>query len=268
MQAAEVVTDETPGKFVAVDPKYRPSAIETILERALVSNDVSLERLEKLYQLKREYDADQARNAFTEDMAAFKAEPVIIEKDREVDFTSQKGRTHYWHASIGNIVQKLVPALAKHGFSHRWDQKTDGGLITITCILTHRQGHSERYTLTAKPDESGNKNSIQAINSTCTYLQRYTLLGVTGYATSDQPDDDGGSAELSEAVANAQAKKEALINEWKKALLETKTPADLQRVKRDLVTACAGADMVPEQLMAVYTQRVSEMQDEALRGKK
>ena len=37
---------------------------------------------------------------------------------------------------------------------------------------------------------TGSKNAIQAIGSTVSYLCRYTLLCVTGLATSD-PDDDG-----------------------------------------------------------------------------
>ena len=45
----------------------------------------------------------------------------------------------------------------------------------MTCVVSHRLGHSEENTLTAGRDESGNKNNIQAVGSTITYLQRYTL---------------------------------------------------------------------------------------------
>src|SRR5690606_5500273 len=38
-------------------------------------------------------------------------------------------------------------------------------------------------------DSSGSKNAIQAIGSTLTYLQRYTLIQALGLAASD--DDDG-----------------------------------------------------------------------------
>jgi hypothetical protein len=52
-------------------------------------------------------------------------------------------------------------------------------------------GHSELTKMTAPSDTSGQKNSIQAIASTITYLQRYTLLAATGLTTKDMPDDDG-----------------------------------------------------------------------------
>ena len=43
------------------------------------------------------------------------------------------------------------------------------------------------------PDDSGGKNPIQSIGSTITYLERYTILALTGLATKEQ-DDDGKSA--------------------------------------------------------------------------
>jgi hypothetical protein len=50
-------------------------------------------------------------------------------------------------------------------------------------------GHSEETTLSAPSDTTGSKNPIQAIGSTITYLERYTLLALTGLATYDQDDD-------------------------------------------------------------------------------
>ena len=47
-------------------------------------------------------------------------------------------------------------------------------------------------SLSAPPDSSGSKNSIQAIASTLTYLQRYTLLSITGLAASEADDDGRG----------------------------------------------------------------------------
>lgn len=249
-----------------IDPKFRAGGdramapIDRILEIALTAEKVDLSQLERLYEFKRKYDADQAKNAFVAAMAKFKAEPVYIEKDKHVDFTSSKGRTSYWHASIGNVVNQLVPALAKHGFSHRWDHRQENGNIVVTCILTHEQGHSESYTMAATPDVSGNKNSIQAISSTGTYLQRYSLLGVTGYATVDQPDDDGASAELTPEQIEAREKQAAINKEWERSFNEADTPAALAALQRDLVKQCGGPDMVPEELKGAYAARLRELQ--------
>jgi ERF superfamily len=63
----------------------------------------------------------------------------------------------------------------------------------VTCILTHQMGHSEETTLAGAPDNSGSKNSIQAIGSTVTYLERYTLLAATGLAAANGDNDGQGA---------------------------------------------------------------------------
>ena len=52
---------------------------------------------------------------------------------------------------------------------------------------------SHVITMAAGPDGSGGKNAIQAIGSTVSYLERYTLLAATGLATEDQDDDGRGA---------------------------------------------------------------------------
>ena len=46
--------------------------------------------------------------------------------------------------------------------------------------------------MSAAPDTSGSKNSIQALGSAQTYLQRYTLYAILGLASGDA-DNDGNS---------------------------------------------------------------------------
>jgi len=151
--------------------------------------------IRELMVLQREWDADNARKSYVAAMSRFKAEPLKIEKDKRVSFTTAKGKTEYSHATIGNVVSVINAALGRHGFSHRWDTvQLDGGRITVKCTITHSDGHSESTELTASPDDSGTKNNIQAVASTISYLQRYTLLAATGMATTDQEDDDGAHA--------------------------------------------------------------------------
>lgn len=148
-------------------------------------------QIEKFMDLQMKWEADQARKAFVSDMAEFKKNPPRITKDKQVAFNG----TSYMHATLGNVTGAIVEGLARHGFSHRWDTVQDGAQIVVTCILTHKQGHSERTTLSAGRDDSGKKNNIQQMASTVTYLQRYTLLSATGVATNDQEDDDGAGSQ-------------------------------------------------------------------------
>ena len=157
-----------------------------------VEKGASVEQLERLMALQERYEANEAKKEFVAAMTRFKENPKIIEKNATVDFTSAKGRTHYKHATLANVCDVIGPALSEVGISHRWEtEQLEGGMIRVTCILTHARGHSEKVFLQAGRDESGNKNNIQAVGSTVTYLQRYTLLAATGMAVADQRDDDG-----------------------------------------------------------------------------
>ena len=163
-----------------------------------IERGADMEQLEKLLNLQERWEAGEARKAFVAAKAAFKAEPVKIEKNKRVRYSTGKGETEYDHATLDHVANAVGPALGKHGLTYSWKtDQGDGGVIRVTCILTHELGHSEQVTLSGSPDNSGGKNNIQAVGSTVTYLQRYTLLSILGMAASDQDDDDGaGHGEL------------------------------------------------------------------------
>ena len=163
------------------------------LVQVAVQRGDNLEYVRELMQLEREWKADRAREAYIRAMSAFKAEPLKLTKDKHVQFTTSRGVTEYNHATLAQVVDAVVASLSRHGLSHRWETQQEANKITVTCVITHELGHSERTTLFAAPDDSGGKNSIQAIGSTVSYLQRYTLMAATGLAARDM-DNDGRSA--------------------------------------------------------------------------
>jgi len=150
--------------------------------------------LEKLMDLQERWEANKAKKAYVHAMTLFKqAAPAVLAKDGVVDFTSSKGRTHYTHATLGGVIQQITALMGQHGLSVSWSTEQENGNVTVSCHITHEQGHSESVTLSGPPDNTGNKNAIQQVGSTVTYLQRYTLLAALGLATADQ-DDDGAAA--------------------------------------------------------------------------
>jgi hypothetical protein len=161
--------------------------------RMAVSGGADLEQLEKLLALQERYEQNEARKAYHKAMAAFKSNPIKINKDKKVGYSTSKGSVGYSHATLANVVDKITAELSKHGLSASWNTNQNGK-IKVTCRITHFQGHSEETALEANADDSGSKNSIQAIGSTITYLERYTLLAALGLATQDQVDDDGKGA--------------------------------------------------------------------------
>jgi hypothetical protein len=177
-----------------------PAPIDTSPQAMLymaVQRGASLDELDRLIALKERIEATEAKKAYTESMAQFKRVAPVIAKDKKAGFDSKKSdsRIQYTYASIGNVVENIVPLLAQYGFSHDWTPSNiKNQMLDVTCKITHEKGHSESFTLSCGFDTSGQKNAIQQMASAVTYLQRYTLLLGLGLATKDQFDDDGKTA--------------------------------------------------------------------------
>lgn len=182
-----------------------------LVERAMAAGNLDL--VERFMQLQERWEARQALKAFEVAMAAAKAEIRPIVKNREVDFTSARGRTNYDYEDFGQIADQVDHILAKHGLNYRHRPRQNGKSLTIICKMAHRDGHFEEVELTADNDESGNKNSIQSIGSAATYLQRYTVKLALGLATTK--DDDGRKAAADEPTITEDqiANLEALLTE-------------------------------------------------------
>src|SRR5258706_5304984 len=170
-----------------------------IIDRAASDPAFDVAKLSALLEVKEKWEASEGRKAYVSALAAFKANPPQIMKDKAVSFGA--GKTSYKHATLDNASELIGAALSAHGLSHRWNvEQADGGMIRVTCILTHVQGHSEQVSMSALPDTSGSKNSIQAIGSTTSYLQRYTLFAATGLAPKDADTDGAEPHGLAESV--------------------------------------------------------------------
>ena len=179
-------------KEVAVidQPGHMPVKLDALT--LAIEKGADLNQIEKLMELQEKYDAREAKKAYIVSMTAFKANPPKINKDAHVKFTHSKGTTDYKHSTLGNVTEKINTALSLQGLSAAWSTSQAKG-IAVTCTITHIMGHSESTTLEAAADVSGGKNAIQAIGSTVTYLERYTLLSLTGLATEEMDDDGAGT---------------------------------------------------------------------------
>jgi hypothetical protein len=167
--------------------QIEPQALVTMtpmdmLARA-VQSGADLDMIEKLMNLQERWEAGNARKAFEESLAKAKGEiPVIIR--------NASGHNSKKYADFAAIAKVIDPILARHGLSYRF-RTTQTDKISVTCVL-FGHGHSEETTLSGPADASGSKNAIQAIGSTLTYLQRYSLVQALGLAAAE--DDDGKGA--------------------------------------------------------------------------
>ena len=157
-----------------------------LLERA-VEQGADLDKLEKLMDLQDRWDANQARNLFSEALGNFQAELGPIIKRRQGHNCK--------YADLDDIAQEIRPILEKFGLSYQFRQSQEAAMVNVTCIVRHLAGHTEENSLGAPNDSSGGKNAIQSIASTVTYLRRYTLTGALGITTGTE-DNDGGKPSI------------------------------------------------------------------------
>jgi len=182
-----VVEEDIKMTETALQVNNGPSAMIALA----VQQGTDLTQLERLLDLQIKWEANEAKKAYVEDMALFKNDPPDIYKDK---VNKQFGSKY---SSIDALVNPTIPQLSKYGLSHRWDypKMDDPKLVGVTCILTHKLGHSESVTMYAPPDTSGgnSKNPIQQIKSTMTYLKIATFEAVTGLVSREANRDDDGN---------------------------------------------------------------------------
>lgn len=247
-QEAPVITGGTytninikePYPVLSPEPNYpvQINPADSLIQVA-VSNRASIDELDRLLQLQERYEKRQAEKAFTEAMAAFKRNPPVILKNIQVNFEHKQGggRTAYNYADIAQVSTKIAEGLALHGISHRWKtEQLDGGKIKVTCILTHFLGHSESESLTSVITGTAQMSELQKLAGTRTYLERHTLLGVTGIATSEADNDGQGDSEAGNTSAAPDSKDypqerfEANFQKWSESIKSGK------QTKENLIT--------------------------------
>lgn len=228
-----------------------------LLQRAVASG-ASVEVWEKLMGLQERWDANRARKAFDEALAAFKSNVPPIVKDRQVDFTTNRGRTSYRYEDLDTIAKAVDKPLSAVGLSYRWRTKSDApNSVTVTCIVSHRDGYSEENSLSAGHDGSGNKNSIQALGSVVTYLSRYTLKAALGLTASE--DDDGQAVGTS---VEEPSSGDAYAARWQKILDDSTSHEGLAiqwNAEKQLRNNIEWRGATHANLKAAVTRRIEEL---------
>lgn len=191
-----------PSARVERERQYSPPAIQgndaatimQIVERMMRESTFDPVAIREMLAIKKEYEAEIARKAFMEAMAAFKESPPEFFKIKRVDYGPGKPKFEY--APLAEVVSKIIPALAAHGLTHNWIPIVTDKMIVVRCVLTHRLGHSESIeSPPAPPGSNGAMSVSQNIQATITFWQRMTLQSITGTAAGDMPDLDEGAGE-------------------------------------------------------------------------
>lgn len=182
------------------DIQIKPATPDNLLAQA-IEKGLDVAALEKLMDLRERYQADQARKAYFEAFTNFQANAPDIRKNKTADFGA--GKASYKYAQLSEIARQIAPELKKNDLNYRWEIQDTLQEIKVTCLVSHKDGHTERTTMTGTPDTTGSKNAIQARGSAIEYLKRYTLIGALGLTTADS-DVDGHMPDIDLDILHQQ----------------------------------------------------------------
>lgn len=223
--------------------QIEPQALVTMtpmdmLARA-VQSGADLDMIEKLMNLQERWEASNARKAFDAAIAGAKAKIPPIERNAT-------GHNDKRYADFSAIAKVVDPILSDFGLSYRF-RTTQGDRISVTCILSHKDGHSEETTLSGPPDASGSKNAIQAIGSTLTYLQRYSLVQMLGLAAARDDDGKAGASGPTITQEQADALRELIESTGKDRakFLKWAKVEKIEDIRADLYDSCVAAIKAP-----------------------
>lgn len=162
-----------------------PVGYNRMIEMAVQTGD--LDKVEKMMDLQAKWEAQQAKKSYDKAIASFKENAPDIVKNKKGHNTQ--------YADLAQVVAKATPVLSNYGLSSSWQTRTapEKKIVSVTCKVSHVDGHSESVEMSEMYEESGNKNRMQAMASAVSYLERYTFMAITGLAARGM-DDDGLAA--------------------------------------------------------------------------
>lgn len=203
-------------KMEVVPPPVPAITPMTILDQA-IAKGVDVDQLERLMGLAERWQKEEQRKAYLDALSLFQELVPVIKKNKTAKINSQKGNYSYKYSDLGYIGSQIKSAMKACGLSYRWAINENGGKIKVTCLISHKDGHTEEgAAMEAEKDNTGGKNDIQQKGSTVSYLQRYTLIGSLGL-TIEGEDNDGRNLSNSQPV-QTEPTEEEILSQWQQSV--------------------------------------------------
>lgn len=177
-------------------------------------------KITEVLKIWQDENAAQAKKDFEAALAEVKPVLPTIVKSNEVILGGGRG---YQYEDLATISAQIDPILAQFGLNYRFHTSSTLEAVTVTCRLSHINGHSEETSLTAPIDKTQRSN-IQGLGSSTTYLSRYTLKSALGLAAAK--DDDANSVSARPAALPDVAKTDTINAEQIKNLRALLKKAD------------------------------------------
>jgi hypothetical protein len=171
----------------------------SLIKYAIDKGNVDIGTMERLFKMRNEIQAENAKRIFDEQMKEFQSECPVITKEKNVP--DRTGKTAYKFAPIEVIEVQIRPLLRKHGFSHTFDTDTASvpGWVIAMCIVKHEAGHSEVSTVKLPlGTKTGIMSDTQVYAAAYTFANRRALCNAYGLVLAGE-DMDGQTGKLKPA---------------------------------------------------------------------
>jgi hypothetical protein len=177
-------------------PVTHASPLVNVLNVLVSRPDLDVDKIERMIQLQRDVEANEARKAYASAFAEMQPHLPIITK-------RGKGHNDKAYGLWEDIVEEVMPVTGRYGFSISFRTKPLDKGVEVTCKLMHRDGHAEETSYPFPLDTSGSKNPVQAVGSTVSYGKRYTACAMLNIVTKGE-DDDGKSSGGGDRITDDQ----------------------------------------------------------------
>lgn len=196
---------EEPGLPGIPEPEAPRSMMDSILHAAKDPN-IDAQKVHQLLEAYERLQGWQAKREYTAAMLKLKPRLPVIEKNGKIIITDKNDRTKVIqstpYALWEDVDEQITPLLVEHGFTLTFRTDTTAeNRISVTAVLEHVGGHSERSTMSLPADTSGSKNNVQALGSSFSYGKRYMAFALLNIRTKGQ-DDDGTAG--GESILNSE----------------------------------------------------------------
>lgn len=159
--------------------------------RLMVEKGSDPDQLGKMMELAEKWQANQARRAFTDAMAAVQADMPTVVRDACNSHTGSR------YAKLETVMRQCKPVCAAHGLTVSFSEGEHPreGWVRIIAQVRHTDGHVEVYHRDGPMDNKGPKggdvkSELHGVASTVTYLSRHLFCGIFNVTIADS-DTDG-----------------------------------------------------------------------------
>lgn len=182
------------------------AAMMQMIGQAATDPAVDMDKMERLWGMKKEMDANDAEKAFNVAMSKAQSKTTRVAAD------CNNGQTNSKYASYAALDKALRPIYTKEGFSLSFDtgDVVIENSVRVLCYVSHKSGHTRMYHADIDASGKGAKGGdvmtkTHAAGSAMSYGMRYLLKMIFNVAIGEDDDDGNAATEIPLTITDEQA---------------------------------------------------------------